>query len=138
MKISIIKESFTALSKTFKEIRRHKEVLKFLIARLVYNDGLITIFAFGGIYAKEVFQFTFNEILLFGIVLNVTAGLGAFLLGFVDDVIGDLGSKDHLSAIANIIENGSSADRQLKIFNETNDLKLVVDHLIKETSPDYH
>ena len=60
------------------------------------------------------------------------------MLEFVDDVIGDLGSKDHLSAITNIIENGSSADRQLKIFNETNDLKLVVDHLIKETSPDYH
>ena len=60
------------------------------------------------------------------------------MLEFVDDVIDDLGSKDYLAVIEDIIENGSSADRQLKIFNETNDLKLVVDHLIQETSPNYH
>ena len=85
---TIIIESFKSLSKTFHEIKKYKEVLKFLIARLVYNDGLITVFAFGGIYAKEVFKFTFNEIFIFGIVLNITAGLGAFLLGFADDLIG--------------------------------------------------
>ncbi len=84
----ILKDSFRSLSTTFQEIKKYKEVLKFLLARLVYNDGLITIFAFGGIYAKEVFKFTFNEIFLFGIVLNITAGLGAFLLGFLDDLIG--------------------------------------------------
>ena len=60
----------------------------FLFARLVYNDALITIFAFGGIYAKQVFKFTFNEIFLFGIIINITAGLGAFLLGFLDDILG--------------------------------------------------
>ena len=37
----------------------------------------------------------------------------------------DLGLNKHLQAIQDIIENGSSADRQLKIFQETNDLKLV-------------
>ena len=62
--------------------------MKFLIARLVYNDALITIFAFGGIYAKEMFDFTFNEIFLFGIILNISAGLGAFLFGFIDDYLG--------------------------------------------------
>jgi len=58
------------------------------------------------------------------------------MLEFVDDVIDDLGSKEHLGIIKDVIENGSSADRQLKIFNETNDLKLVVDHLIQETAQD--
>ena len=84
----LIKQSFNNLSKTFSEIKEYKEVLKFLIARLVYNDALITIFAFGGIYAKEIFDFTFNDIFIFGIVLNVTAGIGAFLLGFLDDIVG--------------------------------------------------
>ena len=84
----LIKESFKSLGNTFLQIRAHKETLKFLIARLIYNDGLITIFAFGGIYAKEVFSFTFNEIFLFGIILNVTAGIGAFLMGFLDDRLG--------------------------------------------------
>ena len=86
--LSIIHESFGSLKKTFMEIRLYKETLKFLLARLVYNDALITVFAFGGIYAKEVFGFTFNEIFLFGIVLNVAAGLGAFLMGFLDDRVG--------------------------------------------------
>ena len=88
LKISIFKESFSSLSRTFHEIKKYKEVLKFLFARLVYNDALITIFAFGGIYAKQVFKFTFNEIFLFGIIINITAGLGAFLLGFLDDILG--------------------------------------------------
>ena len=37
---------------------------------------------------KEEFDFTFNDIFLFGIVLNITAGLGAFLLGILDDIVG--------------------------------------------------
>jgi len=84
----IVINAFKNLSFTFQEILKYKNILKFLFARLVYNDALITIFAFGGIYAKEVFDFTFNDIFLFGIVLNITAGLGAFLLGFLDDVLG--------------------------------------------------
>ncbi len=73
---------------TFKEIRNYKQVLKFLLARMIYNDGLVTIFAFGGIYAAGTFGFSFQEIMIFGIVLNVTAGLGAFIFGFLDDKIG--------------------------------------------------
>ena len=61
---------------------------KFLLARLIYNDGLITIFAFGGIYAAESFGFTLQEVLIFGIVLNIAAGFGAFFMGRLDDVIG--------------------------------------------------
>ena len=84
----LIYETFKSLNKTFREVKCYKETLKFLLARLVYNDALITIFAFGGIYAKQVFNFTFNEIFLFGIVLNVTAGLGALAMGFLDDILG--------------------------------------------------
>jgi UMF1 family MFS transporter len=49
---------------------------------------LITIFAFGGIYAAGTFGFTMMEIMVFAIVLNITAGIGAFLMGFLDDLIG--------------------------------------------------
>jgi len=55
---------------------------------MIYNDGLVTIFAFGGIYAAGTFGFTFQEIMIFGIVLNVTAGIGAFIFGFLDDKLG--------------------------------------------------
>ena len=84
----MIKKSFLSIKSTIQNIKNYKETVKFLIARLVYNDALITIFAFGGIYAKEIFNFTFNEIFLFGIILNITAGLGAFLFGFLDDILG--------------------------------------------------
>ena len=84
----LIKQSIGQLKETFLHIQQYKEMVKFLIARLIYNDGLITIFAFGGIYAAGTFDFTFQEIMFFGIVLNVTAGLGAFMLGFLDDKIG--------------------------------------------------
>ena len=73
---------------TFREIKKYKQVVKFLLARMIYNDGLVTIFAFGGIYASGTFGFSFEEIMIFGIVLNVTAGIGAFIFGFMDDKLG--------------------------------------------------
>jgi UMF1 family MFS transporter len=80
--------AFRELAETFRELQRYREAFKFLLARLVYNDGLVTIFAFGGIYAATTFGFTPNEVLYFGIALNVAAGLGAFLFGFIDDRFG--------------------------------------------------
>ena len=76
------------LKSTFHEIKRYRQIVRLLIARIFYNDGIITIYSFGGIYAAGTFGFTFSEILTFGIVLNITAGLGAFALGFLDDRIG--------------------------------------------------
>jgi len=86
--ISVINNSFLSIKKTFVELKKYKNIFRFLIARLFYNDGLITIFAFGGIYASNTFNFSFNEIFLFGILLNLCAGVGAFILGYVDDYIG--------------------------------------------------
>jgi len=76
------------LVQTARNIRQFRELVKFLVARLVFNDGLVTVFAFGGIYAAEVFGMDMSEVILFGVALNVTSGLGAFLFGFVDDRIG--------------------------------------------------
>ncbi|MDY7032637.1 MAG: MFS transporter [Thermodesulfobacteriota bacterium] len=80
--------SLIQLKTTFQEIQRYRQIIRLLIARLFYNDGLITIFAFGGIYAAGTFGFSVKEIIIFGIVLNVTAGLGAFAMGFIDDFLG--------------------------------------------------
>ena len=80
--------AITQLTRTFQDLRRYRQTMRFLVARLVYNDGLVTIFAFGGIYAAGTFGFTISEVIVFGIVLNVVAGLGAFLFGFVDDWLG--------------------------------------------------
>lgn len=63
-------------------------ILRFLLARLFYTDGLNTLFAFGAIFAAGVFGMGFEQILVFGIALNVTAGLGAAAFGLVEDRIG--------------------------------------------------
>lgn len=84
----VLSSSYRQLVHTFREARQYREIIKLLIARLFYNDGLITIFSFGGIYAAGTFGFNFTEIMVFGIVLNVAAGVGAFALGFLDDRLG--------------------------------------------------
>ncbi len=64
------------------------DMLRFLVARLFYTDGLNTLFAFGAIYAAGVHGMGMEQILLFGIALNVTAGLGAAGFGLLDERIG--------------------------------------------------
>ena len=54
-------------------------------------------------------------------------------LHFIEDVVDELGSRHEINYIHKILENGTGADRQLKVFRETNDLKAVVDYIISET-----
>ena len=54
-------------------------------------------------------------------------------LEFVDDVVVELDSREELNYIHKILEKGSGADRQLRVFQETGDLKKVVDYIIAET-----
>jgi carboxylate-amine ligase len=54
-------------------------------------------------------------------------------LDFVDDVVDELDSREEIEYIHNILETGSGADRQLRVFAETGDLKKVVDYIIEET-----
>jgi UMF1 family MFS transporter len=85
----LIQSANRQLIGTFREIRdRYRQIFRLLVARLIYNDGLITIFAFGGIYAQGTFGFTTQEIIVFGIALNVAAGLGALAFGLLDDRLG--------------------------------------------------
>ncbi len=83
-----VRGAFRELWSTAGKVRKYKDAARLLFARLFFNDGLNTVYSFGGIYAAGTFGMSFSEILVFGIVLNVAAGLGAFLFGFVDDRIG--------------------------------------------------
>ncbi|RED47732.1 MFS transporter [Aestuariispira insulae] len=74
-----------SLFKTLREVRRYKTAFRFLLARMIYNDGLTTLFSMGGIYAGVTFGMSFEEVLTFAITLNVTAGLGAFVFAWLDD-----------------------------------------------------
>ena len=54
-------------------------------------------------------------------------------LHFVDDVVDELDSRDEINYIHRILENGTGADRQLRIFQETGDLTKVTDYIVCET-----
>ena len=55
------------------------------------------------------------------------------LLEFVDDVIDGLGSRQEIEHVYRILERGTSADEQLRVWRETGDIKAVVDHLTEMT-----
>jgi carboxylate-amine ligase len=55
------------------------------------------------------------------------------LLDFIDDVVDDLGSREEISHIHRILENGTGADRQLAIYEESGDLRAVVDYYLAQT-----
>jgi carboxylate-amine ligase len=55
------------------------------------------------------------------------------LLEFIDDVVDELDCREEVSYLHTIIENGNSADRQLRVFTQTGDLRDVVDGLMRET-----
>ena len=85
---SAIKRGYSDLKYTILRIRKRFNIVRFLIARMLYTDGLNTLFAFGGIYAAGSFGMEMKEIIFFAIGLNLTAGLGAMIFGWVDDCIG--------------------------------------------------
>ncbi len=76
------------LRDTILKIRHYPNITRFLIARMLYNDGVNTIFAFGGIFAAGTFGMTVSEVIQLGIALNVTAGIGAAVFGWIDDKFG--------------------------------------------------
>jgi MFS transporter, UMF1 family len=76
------------IGRVVRSLPRRPALARFLLARLFYTDGLNTLFAFGAIYAAGVFGMGYEEILVFGIALNVTAGLGAAGFGLAEDRVG--------------------------------------------------
>ncbi|MGL1863066.1 MAG: MFS transporter [Pseudodesulfovibrio sp.] len=83
-----LREAFGQLRQSLRDIRQYKDIAIFLLARMLYNDGLTTMFAFGGIYAAGTFGLTPSQVIIFGIGMNVTAGLGAASFAWLDDRVG--------------------------------------------------
>lgn len=84
-----------------RSVGRYRHLVRFFIAHMLYIDGLATIFAFGGIYAAGTFAMDEQQVLLFGIGLNITGGLGAALFAPLDDRIG--GKHAVLIALAGLL-----------------------------------
>ncbi len=90
---------------TLRLLDRKAPITRFLIAHMFYNDGLVTLFAFGGIYAAAEFAMEPADILIFGITLNIAAGAGAAGFAWVDDAIGP--KRTILLALTGLILSGA-------------------------------
>jgi UMF1 family MFS transporter len=85
---SAVKRGLRQLRETLLHVRHYGNIVRFLTARMLYADGLGAIFVFGGLYAAALFNWTAAELGLFGIVITVTAAIGAFIGGPLDDRFG--------------------------------------------------
>jgi UMF1 family MFS transporter len=83
-----VRQGFTSLKETVRKLGAYRNILLFLIARMIYNDGLVAIFSFGGVYARGVFGWDIKALGLFGIVLASFAAVGCVIGGRLDDRIG--------------------------------------------------
>ncbi len=83
---SVISQTIDSIKIAF----RIPGMMRFLLARMAFNDGLVTLFAFGGIYAAKIFGFSQQDILIFAIGLNITAGIGAIIAAPLNDRVGSL------------------------------------------------
>ncbi|RIK96350.1 MAG: MFS transporter [Proteobacteria bacterium] len=76
------------LAATLKLLPSRRSLAAFLIANMIYTDGLVSLFAFGGIYAAGTFGWNTIQIGTFGILLAAAGTLGAWLGGKCDDMLG--------------------------------------------------
>jgi MFS transporter, UMF1 family len=83
-----IRAGFGRLGGTVRHLGDYREAGKLILARMIYNDGLVTIITMAAIYAGAVLGMELEQVLVMAIGLNVAAGIGAFGFGFVDDRIG--------------------------------------------------
>ena len=80
--------AFAELWNTLKDTSKTPGALKFLIAFFLYNDGIVTVISFSSIYAVSTLKFTMGEVLGLFIMVQVSAGVGAFVLGYLVDAWG--------------------------------------------------
>jgi len=83
-----VREGLTGLKRTLAELPRQKSLAAFLLANMIYTDALVSLFAFGGIYAAGTFGWNTIQIGTFGIILAIAGTFGAWLGGRLDDKLG--------------------------------------------------
>ena len=83
-----VREGLRELRETLVRLPKTPSMLAFLIANMIYMDGLVSLFAFGGIYAAGTFGWNTIQIGTFGILLAISGTIGAWLGGRLDDRLG--------------------------------------------------
>lgn len=81
---------FRRIAATFRRVRHFGEFIKFLIAFLVYNDGIIMAMDFAAILGAVLFGMNQQQLIIFMIIVQVTSVAGAYLFGMLADRVGSI------------------------------------------------
>src|SRR5579883_28452 len=84
----LVKQGFGRLATTVKNIRKYPNITNFLLAFFLYNDGILTVVAFSGIYSKGTLHFTLIELAIFFVMIQIVAVIGSLIFGRIADRIG--------------------------------------------------
>jgi MFS transporter, UMF1 family len=95
-----LREGLRELKQTLLELPKRKSLATFLLANMIYTDGLVSLFAFGGIYAAGTFGWDTIQIGTFGIILAIAGTFGGWIGGKLDD---SLGSKTVITGSMTIL-----------------------------------
>ncbi len=79
---------FKRLAVTFKEIKNHKEFIKFIISFLIYNDGIMMTLDFAAIIGAVLVGMNQTQLIIFMMIVQVTSVGGAYLFGVLTDKLG--------------------------------------------------
>ncbi|MEO9336316.1 MFS transporter [Mesorhizobium sp. SB112] len=83
-----IRDGMAELKSTIGEVRRRSGILRFLIARMIYQDGVNALISLGGVFAAAMFGWSITEIGVFGIILNIVAIFGCLAASRLDTALG--------------------------------------------------
>ncbi len=85
---------YQRLHHTLKHARQHQDLFRFLLTLTIYHAGINTVIVLAAIYAQEVMGFQIEQTLILILIVNITAAIGAFAFGHLQD---RLGSKQSLT-----------------------------------------
>ena len=83
-----VRQGLATLADSLRRLRQHRDTAFFLLANMIYTDGLVALFIFGGIFAVGTFGWSTIEIGVFGVLLAIAGTFGALLGGVLDDRVG--------------------------------------------------
>ena len=88
--LNLIQESFARLGKTIRHARHYRDLRRFLICTVFYQAGVQAVITLAAIYAQQAMHFTTRQTIMLIFAVNITAAIGAFLFGHLQDRIGHI------------------------------------------------
>lgn len=83
-----LKTAIKRIKRSIENIKDFRELIKFIISYLIYNDGIIIVISFGAIYGATRFGMDTKQLITYFVIANVTSMIGAFIFGYIFDKIG--------------------------------------------------